>query len=208
MPEQHSKRQFLGLYDYLTLNDIPDGVNIVFRHQVQPWHPSSVLVHEAALATAIHGGPGRACWFWAYSYLIFERQSDFFDLKVVDETRNQTYQRLVGLFGELFKKDVSRVDEGEAVKELLDMLVVGHERGKRGTMNIGNRVTDDLKLCIKLARQNGIHASPTVVWDGLVERDVESSFGEKEWDLFFEERILGCQKDLSQSDDSLKSVTS
>ena len=193
IPQQFSKKQFMGLYQYLTKHDIPEGVQIIFRHQIQPWHPSSTLVHEAALATATHGGPGNAAWFWAYSYLLFQKQTDFFDVHVVGETRNQTYQRLVSLFGTLFKdgelKRAGSQDREDPAGQLWEALVVGHEQGKEGSLNIGNRVTDDLKLCIKLGRQTGIHVSPTVLWDGLIENSVSSSFGEKEWIEFFEKHI-------------------
>ncbi|KAK8074734.1 hypothetical protein PG997_009397 [Apiospora hydei] len=47
------------------------GLEIIFRHQVQPWHPSSTLTHEAAVAV-----------------LKVAPES------VVNEPRNQTYKRL------------------------------------------------------------------------------------------------------------------
>lgn len=40
---------------------------VIFRHQVQPWHPSSTLVHEAALAVGILA-PHR---FWEFSHVSF-----------------------------------------------------------------------------------------------------------------------------------------
>lgn len=177
----------MGLYDYLKKNDVPDEVRIIFRHQVQPWHPSSTLVHEAALATALHGGPCGSGWFWPYSYLLFDRQTEFFDVNVVNETRNQTYLRLADLYKELFKNSKGMVEDSP--KELLEWLTVSDKPEKDGSLNIGNKVTDDLKLCIKLGRQTGIHVSPTVLWDGLVEGSISSKFGEREWTEFFEKHI-------------------
>lgn len=41
----------------------------------------------------------------------------------------------------------------------------------------------------KLGRQNGIHVTPTVLWNGIVEGSVSSSFGGKEWGEFFEKNV-------------------
>lgn len=45
-----------------------------------------------------------------------------------------------------------------------------------GKGNSGSKVTGDLKLQVKLGRQNGIHVTPTAVLDGLVDGSVSSSF--------------------------------
>lgn len=42
---------------------------------------------------------------------------------------------------------------------------------------------------VKYARQNSIHASPTVLFNGLVANEVSSSWGEKEWTEFFDAKI-------------------
>ncbi|KLU88728.1 hypothetical protein MAPG_07713 [Magnaporthiopsis poae ATCC 64411] len=68
-------------------------VQIIFRQQVQPWHPSSTLTHEAAVAV-LRLAPSR---FWDFSQALFAAQKDFFDVSVVNETRNQTYRRLARL---------------------------------------------------------------------------------------------------------------
>lgn len=39
-----------------------DKVQVVFRQQIQPWHPSSTLVHEAAVGVVQLGGD-----FWRFS---------------------------------------------------------------------------------------------------------------------------------------------
>lgn len=43
---------------------------------------------------------------------------------------------------------------------------------------------------VKFSRQNGIHVSPTVLWDGLVANEISSSWGEKEWTEFLAAKIL------------------
>jgi len=111
-------------------------VQLIFRQQIQPWHPSSTLVHEAG-AAVLRVAPDQ---FWAFSEKLFERQTEFFDVSVVNETRNQTYERLVKIAGEV------GVDGGK-VRELL---VVGDRPGRDGELNVGNGVTDDVKFMVKV----------------------------------------------------------
>jgi hypothetical protein len=75
----------------------------------------------------------------------------------------------------------------------------------KGTPNGGNAVTDDLKytsmsffclsdhsadmISVKFSRQNGIHVSPSVLWDGLYQSQIESSWDEKEWSNFFAQKL-------------------
>lgn len=182
----------MGLYDYVSKHRVPSNVTIIFRHQVQPWHPSSTLVHEAALQSAgLHrekvGGYPYA-WFWCYSYILFKHQTEFFDVNVVNETRNQTYERLIALYQTIFDSQDGRPSE-DPVREMREALLVSDKPSKDGALNVGNQVTEGLKWAIKLGRQNGIHVSPTVLWDGVVENGISSSFGEKEWVSFFEKNI-------------------
>lgn len=75
------------------------------------------------------------------------------------------------------------------------------------TPNGGIGVTDDLKYAsvfylqslivyrsnvytVKFGRQNSIHVSPTVLWDGLVANDVSSSWIKKDWMEFFRKKII------------------
>ena len=53
-------------------------------------HPSSTLCHEAATAVLLHN-PDK---FWPFSKALFDKQIEFFDVNVVHESRNQTYERL------------------------------------------------------------------------------------------------------------------
>jgi hypothetical protein len=47
----------------------------------------------------------------------------------------------------------------------------------------------DRHVAVKYSRQNSIHFSPTVLWDGLIVPEVSSSWGQQEWESFFEKRI-------------------
>ena len=42
---------------------------------------------------------------------------------------------------------------------------------------------------VKFSRQNGIHVSPTVLWDGIVANEISSSWGDKEWAEFLEKNV-------------------
>jgi len=92
-------------------------------------------VHEAALAVE-RVSPEK---FWSFSTALFEKQLDYFDVNVVNETRNQTYKRL------------SQLAESVGVDQqaVYDLLVVP-SKAKDGSYNLGNKVTDDLKLITKV----------------------------------------------------------
>lgn len=113
----------------------PSKLSIIFRQQIQPWHPSSTLVHEAG-AAVLRLAPDR---FWSFSAKLFEQQKDFFDVYVVKETRNDTYKRLSKIAGSV------GVDEGE-VYGLLEV----PDKEVDGGANVGNKVTDDIKLMVKV----------------------------------------------------------
>ncbi|KAG6832350.1 hypothetical protein H0H87_001814 [Tephrocybe sp. NHM501043] len=157
----------------------PDGkygnkVKVIIRLQVQPWHASSTLTHESALA-------------------LFKNQGDYFDIPTSTLTPLQIREKL----GQL----AAQIIPPTAVEEFKDLLTL------KSTPNGGNAVTDDLKYtsessnlvainscgvtipAVKFSRQNSIHVSPTVLWDGLVASEVSSSWGVKEWSEFLANKV-------------------
>jgi hypothetical protein len=42
---------------------------------------------------------------------------------------------------------------------------------------------------VKIGRQNGIHVTPTVLFDGLKEDSVSSSWGQEEWNKFLTAKL-------------------
>lgn len=167
-----SAKQFNTLYNVVAplIRENPkwaSGLQIIFRQQVQPWHPSSTLVHEAALAV-LKVAPEK---FWAFSDALFKAQKDYFDVNVVNETRNQTYKRLAKLGAGV------GVDEAK----IYDLLAISDKPAEDGSLNIGNGVTNDLKVLIKIARLVGVHVSPTVIFDGVVAGDISSSWTKDQW---------------------------
>lgn len=109
-----------------------DGkVKIILRPHPQPWHASSTLVHEAALAVA-KVAPAA---YWAYSLALFKAQEGFYDIPMESSTPAATRDKLASL-----GKESGTLSDGEiqAVKDLLKL---------KDTPNGGNGVTDDLKTC-------------------------------------------------------------
>ncbi|KAL6813377.1 thioredoxin-like protein [Trichoderma sp. SZMC 28013] len=151
-----------------------NSLAVVFRQQVQPWHPSSTLTHEAGLAV-LRLAPEK---FWAFSGELFAAQKDFFDISVVNETRNQTYRRLA--------KVAAKV--GVSEDEVYKLLAIPEKGGDDGALNVGNGVTNDLKVVTKMNRLVGVHVTPTVVFDGVVQ-DTSSGWTVDQWKEFFTKNI-------------------
>ncbi|KIP04887.1 hypothetical protein PHLGIDRAFT_75164 [Phlebiopsis gigantea 11061_1 CR5-6] len=150
-----------------------DGrVKVVFRNQVQPWHAASTFVHEAGLAVA-RISPDK---FWDFSLALFKSQGDYFDIPTSTQTPTQIRENLAKLAASVIGEDKKAA--------FLDVLSL------KSSPNGGVAVTDDLKYTIKFSRQNGIHVSPTVVFDGLIANEISSSWGEKEWTEWLANKIV------------------
>lgn len=137
---QFSKKMFDTVYNdvYSVIEaKYQDKLQIIFRQQIQPWHPSSTLVHEAGAAVLQTNGDK----FWAFSKALFDKQTDFFDVNVVHEARNDTYKRLSKIAGS------AGLDE----KKIYSLLEVSDKPTKDGSMNIGNSVTNDVKSMVKVS---------------------------------------------------------
>ncbi|KAI0021153.1 thioredoxin-like protein [Xylariomycetidae sp. FL0641] len=175
-----SAKQFLTLYDDVLplIRGNPRwaaNLQLLFRPQVQPWHPASTLAHEAGVAV-LQAAPAR---FWDFAALLMRRQEEFFDARVVNEARNQTYRRLARIAAEV----------GVGEDEVYQRLVVSDRPAEDGSLNAGNRTTDDLKVLVKMARLVGIHVSPTVLFDGVVAGDISSSWTKEQWREWLEKNI-------------------
>lgn len=147
----------------------------IFRQQIQPWHPSSTLTHEAGFAVL----KLRPDLFYAFSAALFAQQTAFFDASVVRETRNETYKRLAAIAGGV------GVDEA-AVYGLLE---ISDQPDKEGGLNGGNGVTEFVKLQTKFNRAQGVHVTPTVVFDGVVNNDISSGWTEGQWEEWLERNV-------------------
>ncbi|KAL2125037.1 hypothetical protein VTJ04DRAFT_1402 [Mycothermus thermophilus] len=172
-------------------------VQIILRQQIQPWHPASTLVHEAALAvqrvassspssdSGAAAAPARtahevSALFWAFSAALFDSQASFFDEAVASEPRNATYRRLAAL-----ARESVGVDE-EAVYNLLR---VPDQKDGAEAKNVGNGVTADVKTIVKMARLTGVHVTPTVLLDGVVVPDISSGWTGEQWKEWLDKNI-------------------
>ncbi|KAJ1917840.1 hypothetical protein IWQ60_007662 [Tieghemiomyces parasiticus] len=142
-------------------------VQLIFRHQVQPWHPQSAVLHEAALAVERINQTA----FYSFSAILFEKQEEYFDAAVHALSRDQLHQRLAQLASGV----------GVDPDAVAQQLALDTKAGK----NTGTSVTNELKLHIKLGRQQGIHASPTVLYNGLVDNSISSAWTLEQWMEFF-----------------------
>lgn len=113
----------------------------------------------------------------------------------MSETRTQTYKRLAGIAGGV------GVDE-EGVFALLEI--------KEGEgRNVGNAVTGDVKVQVRANRLVGVHVTPvsdvfsfllgwwsvltvlqTVVFDGLVNNDISSSWTVEQWEEWLAKNVV------------------
>ncbi|KAK9767205.1 hypothetical protein K7432_003170 [Basidiobolus ranarum] len=166
------------IFNTLTKEVIPnirakfgDSVQFILRHQVQPWHPQSTLLHEASLA-AEKVDPKK---FLAYAEKLFDVQRDYFDEACHNQSRTQMYQSLADHAAFI----------GINREEFLAYLSIPNTEPR----NKGNKIHEDLKYHIKLARQNGIHVSPTVLFDGIIDSTVSSSWGLNEWRNWFQTKL-------------------
>ncbi|KAF1981444.1 hypothetical protein K402DRAFT_342380 [Aulographum hederae CBS 113979] len=155
----------------------PKAVHLLIRPQIQPWHPSSTLCTEAALAV-LRLSPAK---FLPFSALLFQHAEEFYDANVVEEGRNETYARLAKLGAEV------GVDEGE----MKDMLrIKGRGEVKEGELNTGNGVTGDVKGIVKANRLLGVHVTPSVMFDGVMENSISSSFTKEDWEDWLQKNIV------------------
>ncbi|PRP85774.1 hypothetical protein PROFUN_05966 [Planoprotostelium fungivorum] len=152
----------------------PGKVSFIFRQQVQPWHPISTEVNEAGLAIE-RLAPNK---FFEFSTLLFEHQKDYFDENVADKSRNDTYRSLSALAE---KVGVDR-------QQFLDLLIIPTGPNVE-VKNGGNKLQNDLKLVIRAGRQNGIHVSPTVLWDGIADTSVSSGWDLAQWKEWLDGRF-------------------
>ncbi|KAJ2777576.1 hypothetical protein GGI18_004174 [Coemansia linderi] len=157
---------------YLTKEGAKPGLSIIFRHQVQPWHPASTLLHEASLAVEKLNPSG----FVPFSQALFEHQREYFDEATAEITRAETYRQLADLAA-----SINAIDDRQAMLQLLDIQPNAEPR------NAGNAVTNDLKYHIRLARAKAIHVSPTVALDGVADDSVSSSWTLDQWKTWLDQ---------------------
>ena len=99
---------------------------------------------------------------------------------MVNETRNDTYKRLAKIAGKV------GVDEAE----VFERLRVPDKAAEDGGLNLGNKTTTDLKLLVKAARLTGVHVTPTVLFNGVVQNDISSGWTTEQWKEFLTNNVV------------------
>jgi len=175
-----SAKMFKTVYNSvfpLVQSEYPSTVQFIFRQQIQPWHPSSTLVHEAGVAV-LRLAPTK---FWEFSKVLFDHAQEYYDVNVVNEVRNDTYKRLAKLAATV------GIDE----QKFYSLLVIPDKPAEDGSLNLGNGVTNDLKVLVKMNRMQGVHVTPTVVFDGVVDNSISSSFTGEQWKEWLAKNVAG-----------------
>ncbi|AGO11429.1 AaceriACR183Cp [[Ashbya] aceris (nom. inval.)] len=150
-----SRRLFLAWHEHVFPRATAEPrFQIVFNHVIQPWHPGSQYMHEAALAVA-RLAPAS---FLPFSRELFLHQDRWFDTQTADKSRHAVYRELA---------DFAHDAVGVQADAVYDLLVV------RG--NDGNAVVRDLKRYVRYHRQNGVHVTPSVAVNGVLASAIESS---------------------------------
>ena len=117
-------------------------------------------MHEAAVAV-LQIAPEK---FFEFSAALFTQQTEYFDVNVVKESRNQTYARLAKLADSV----------GVPETKVLALLEVSDKPSDDGALNTGNGVTNDLKLLVKVGCYGGLGLKRGGGEQGLIDRAGES----------------------------------
>lgn len=149
----------------------PDSFQFVFVNVVQPWHPNSVLLHEYALVVAqllkAKAPESSNELFWRVSHFLFENKEQFYDSATVNLGRNDIYKKINDVIFETVN-----LPFGES--EVLRGLEIDDESEPEKATNAGNDATVDVKYFTRYLRGVGVHVTPTISVDGIVNDSVSS----------------------------------
>ncbi|KDE09646.1 hypothetical protein MVLG_00052 [Microbotryum lychnidis-dioicae p1A1 Lamole] len=179
-----SQKQLKGVRDHLIpkieAGELP--LQIILRQVPQPWHSSSTLVHEAVLGfskvlvdsgKSSYSDPKVGDKFRAFFYALMDGQKVYYDEPCSKETPNATRDRLADLAAQ---HGVDRDAFRAAIRV--------------GEGNSGTAVTANLKLAIRFARLQGVHVTPTVALDGIIDPSISSSFTAQDWQNWSDDKVL------------------
>lgn len=142
-------------------------IAIKIYHVVQPWHPQSTLVHEAAMAIKKVDTTDAYLEYLLSVCKKFLEEEKFTDADTWTKARDLVY-------GDLLSGHPKQED---AMKILSPEGIVG---------NGGNLVTQDIKWACKHHRATGVHVTPTVFVNGIEAVQVSSGWKCEDWMGFFD----------------------
>lgn len=152
----------------------PKKFQFVFVNVIQPWHPTSTMLHEFSLVLAklLRDSPSTTVSansiFWEFSALIFKNKEQFYDEGSVNLTRNEIYESIADLPG----FDSLGLPFGK--EAILDQLRITAVKDPKDATNLGNGASLDVKYFTKYLRGVGVHVTPTVSIDGIVNPSISS----------------------------------
>lgn len=151
------------LFPILKQRKIDDKLNFTFINVIQPWHHlNSGASHEVALAVA-QAYPDQ---FWKFSSVLFNHITEFYDTELYEVTRKQLYAKLI-------KLAVDNLDSIDP-KVLWDLVEIKPSPDGE-PHNSGNKVGADVKYFTRYHRTLGVHVTPTVAVNGIIQNQIESS---------------------------------
>lgn len=146
---------------------LQDKYRFVFMNVVQPWHgvQSSVL-HEVSFAV----GRVEPDLFWTVSRVLFDNVTKFLDSEVYDKSRGQLTKEILALI----VKETDGTIKTDSLREIEQLLQVKGVGGPVATNN-GSGVVKDVKYFTRYHRTVGIHVTPSVMVNGVLVPQIESS---------------------------------
>lgn len=149
----------------------PGAFQFVFVNVIQPWHPNSVLLHEYSLVVAQllreEDADTSNQLFWKVSGALFANKEQFYDSSTVSLGRNDIYKKINDVvFGS--------VELPLQKEKVLKGLQITEETDAAKAYNGGNDATVDVKYFTRYLRGVGVHVTPTVSVDGIVNDSVSS----------------------------------
>lgn len=146
---------------------LQDKYRFVFMNVVQPWHgvQSSVL-HEVSFAV----GRVDPDLFWTVSRVLFDNLAKFLDSEVYDKSRGQLTKEILALI----VKETDGCIKTDSFKQIEQLLQVKGVGGPVAS-NDGSGVISDVKYFTRYHRTVGIHVTPSVMVNGVLVPQIESS---------------------------------
>lgn len=139
----------------------PGVVDITMYFVPQPWHPQSGTLAEGALAVQ-RADPSATIKF---IMAIFENRDDFNDDAVFDMSRVGVYERMV--------------PHAEAAGVSKEDFLAGLKQNPPGQGGVP--VTTQLKFYVKHHRAAGVHVTPSVLVNGILDNGISSSWTLQQW---------------------------
>lgn len=146
----------------------PGQFQFVFVNVVQPWHVNSVYLNEYSLVVAqlLRGKENANTKFWNVSKSLFEHKDKFYDTVTAELGRTDIYNIINDV---VFAEN----DLPFSKEELLGGLILP-KTAEAKTLNLTNSSGDDIKYFTKYLRGVGVHVTPTVSVDGIVDNTISS----------------------------------